>query len=134
MNKAVVKQWLAEMKAFSQNPSYLHLRFPMFMESAQGDLLSPEGILCQMHAKAGLGKWESGHAVPLDEEEDEEPKTKPKGKKLRGNLSYDGSYQVAPDSVLKWVGISAATMSEVRRANGEGGFSATVKYVEALLG
>lgn len=120
MNAKLVKEWISELKKYAKEAeSCRHLRFPMFMESVMGDMLSPEGVLCNMHAKAGLGKW-----LPTEGED----------KKLRGCTFYDGSSMVAPESVLKWIGLSGATTSEVRRANGEHGFEGAIKYLEALLG
>lgn len=114
-----MKQWIAELKKFSQQPSYLHLRFPMFAEGMSGDMFSPEGILCEIHAKEGLGKWL--------------PEKDPKSKTLRGHISYDGRQNVAPDSVLNWVGISAAKMSEMRRQHGENGLQGAIDFIEQLI-
>ena len=118
MNKKIVKDWITELKAFAKLSSSRHLRFPMFMESTIGDLLSPEGILCNLHMKAGLGKW-------LPEEGE--------GKKLRGCIFYDNSIHVAPDSVLKWVGISASVMCQVRSVNGDSGFEGVIKLLNQWL-
>lgn len=119
MDKKIVTEWISALKKYAKEAEpCVHLRFPMFMESVKGDMLSPEGVLCTMHMKAGLGKW-----LPEHGEE----------KKLRGYTSYDGSQMVAPASVLKWIGLSAATMSEMRRANGEEGFAGAIKYLEGLL-
>lgn len=120
MNKPIVIQWIDALKEFKKVDQCRHLRFPMFIESMSGDLLSPEGVLCNLHAKAGLGKW-------LPEEGSEG------GKRLRGCVHYDFSYDVAPESVLKWVGLPASTLSEVRRANGNDGFDGAIRYLEALL-
>jgi hypothetical protein len=119
MNEKIVKQWIDKLKKFAKQPSYLHLRFPMFMEGMGGNMYSPEGILCEMHASEGLGKWS--------------PEIDPKDKKMRGYTSYDGSQMVAPESVLKWIGITAATMSEMRRANGENGIDGAISFVEQLI-
>lgn len=119
MNKKIVNDWIAELKKFSKQERYNHLLFPMFMEGSKGPMYSPEGILCEMHLKAGLGKWL--------------PEKDPKSVQLRSHLSYDGSTNVAPDSVLKWVGISGAKMSEMRRANGENGIEAAISYIESLV-
>lgn len=119
MNVKLIKEWISELKKYAQEAeSCRHLRFPMFMESVVGDMFSPEGVLCVMHAKAGLGKW-----LPTEGED----------KKLRGNTYYDGSAHVAPESVLKWVGLAGAIMSEMRRANGEQGFEGAIKYLEGLI-
>lgn len=118
MNKKIIKDWIAELEAFSKLSSSRHLRFPMFMESTIGDLLSPEGILCNMHMKAGLGKW-------LPE--------KAEGKILRGPVFYDNQIHSAPESVLKWVGISASTMCHIHRENADGGFEAVIKLINQWL-
>jgi hypothetical protein len=117
MNDKILKLWIKELKAFAKEPQTRHLQFPMRMESVIGDLLSPEGILCNLHSKETGTKWF--------------PEPSEKGQ-LRGYLTYCDSQLVAPEEVLEWIGISDGGMSAVRRQYSEGKMDGLLKYLESL--
>lgn len=118
MNKPIIKKWITELKKFLKEPTYKRLLFPMRMESAKGDLYSPEGILCELHAQETKSKW-----LP------EKPEVKGQ---LRGHLFYFKSIDSAPKEVLDWVGISGSQMSTIRTLNGEGSFEKVISHLEGL--
>jgi hypothetical protein len=84
MKKDIVKKWIAELKKFTKQDECLHLRFPMRMESAKGDLYSPEGLLCELHSveTGGKTKWQ--------------PEKPEKKGQLRGYMTYLGEAHFSP--------------------------------------
>jgi hypothetical protein len=117
MKEAIIKTWATEVRKFAKdNPSFLHLRFPMKMQTTQGDAYSPFGILCKLHSKETGKEWTSAEVA-----ED--------SKKLKSNLTYLGAYNTPPVEVQKWLDVPESFWSCLF---GLDDFEAVANRIEAL--
>jgi hypothetical protein len=123
VNEKRLKLWRDRLRSFAKaNPSYLHLRFPMRVETPQGSAYSPTGILCNLHAEDTNNEWELHRSDP---------------KKIPGYCAYLGAIDVPPEEVADWLGVgpqAGAFWSVVHGKNDwRDGLDAVADYIDALL-
>lgn len=118
VKKEVLSLWIKSVQSFTEEPSYLQLRFPMRIESAKGDMWSPEGLLCDIHSKETVTEWL--------------PKEPARKGRMREYINYFGSSLTCPQEVLDWAGMTQSQMANVRRVNSEKGFEGVVEYLKTL--